>query len=57
MVPAPLLSQLPTAGVQPASINFNNVTMEGDNYLLVRETTPANSIVIVDMNNLSDVQR
>lgn len=31
--------------------------MEGDNYLLVRETTPANSIVIVDLANPADVQR
>jgi clathrin heavy chain len=43
--------------VQPASINFNSVTLEGDNFLLVRETSPANSIVIVDMNNTADVQR
>lgn len=43
--------------MQPASINFNSVTMDADNYILVRETSPQNSIVIVDVSNPADVQR
>ncbi|KAL2927367.1 Clathrin heavy chain 2 [Bienertia sinuspersici] len=31
-------------------ITFNNVTMESEKFICVRETSPQNSVVIVDMN-------
>ncbi|XXG67428.1 hypothetical protein AAC387_Pa06g0783 [Persea americana] len=41
---------LPSLGINPQFITFTNVTMESDKYICVRETSPQNSIVIVDMN-------
>jgi len=42
--------QLPSIGINPQFITFNNVTMESDKYICVRETAPQNSVVIVDMS-------
>lgn len=42
--------QLPSIGINSQFITFNHVTMESDKYICVRETSPQNSIVIVDMN-------
>ncbi|XP_042456042.1 clathrin heavy chain 1-like [Zingiber officinale] len=41
---------LPSIGINPQFITFTHVTMESDKYICVRETTPQNSVVIVDMN-------
>ncbi|KAJ0046627.1 hypothetical protein Pint_06541 [Pistacia integerrima] len=41
---------LPSIGINPQHITFTNVTMESDKYICVRETSPQNSVVIVDMN-------
>ncbi|KAJ8438732.1 hypothetical protein Cgig2_013778 [Carnegiea gigantea] len=43
---------LPSIGINPQFITFNNVTMESDKYICVRETAPQNSVVIVDMTLL-----
>ena len=44
-------------GVQNSSITFTNVTMESDKFICVRETSPQNQLVIVDMSNPSAPQR
>ncbi|KAM3375864.1 clathrin heavy chain 1 isoform X1 [Capsicum galapagoense] len=41
---------LQSIGVNPQFITFTNVTMESNKYICVRETTPQNSVVIIDMN-------
>ncbi|THG11860.1 hypothetical protein TEA_000415 [Camellia sinensis var. sinensis] len=41
---------LPSIGINPQFITFTHVTMESDKYICVRETSPQNSVVIVDMN-------
>ena len=41
--------QLPNVGVQQKHISFTNVTMESDKYIVVRETDPTNTVVIIDM--------
>ncbi|URE39922.1 Clathrin propeller repeat [Musa troglodytarum] len=41
---------LPSIGINPQFITFTHVTMESDKYVCVRETSPQNSVVIVDMN-------
>ncbi|RWW14365.1 hypothetical protein GW17_00021863 [Ensete ventricosum] len=41
---------LPSIGINPQFITFTHVTMESDKYICVRETSPENSVVIVDMN-------
>ena len=41
--------QLPNIGVQQQHISFSNVTMESDKYIVVRETGPTNTVVIVDL--------
>ncbi|KAL9226699.1 hypothetical protein vseg_002480 [Gypsophila vaccaria] len=41
---------LPSIGINPQFITFNNVTMESEKYMCVRETSPQNSVVIVDMS-------
>ncbi|KAG9142165.1 hypothetical protein Leryth_007608 [Lithospermum erythrorhizon] len=41
---------LQSIGINQQFITFTNVTMESDKYICVRETSPQNSIVIVDMN-------
>ncbi|KAJ8443923.1 hypothetical protein Cgig2_032747 [Carnegiea gigantea] len=51
---APILMKevltLPSIGINQQFITFNNVTMESEKYLCVRETAPQNNVVIVDMN-------
>ena len=42
--------QLPSIGISPQFITFTHVTMESDKYICVRETSPQNSVVIIDMN-------
>ena len=42
--------QLPSVGINPQFIRFTNVTMESDKYICVRETSPQNSVVIIDMS-------
>lgn len=42
--------QLPSIGINPQFITFTHVTMESDKYICVRETSPQNSVVIIDMN-------
>ncbi|KAG5399009.1 hypothetical protein IGI04_020823 [Brassica rapa subsp. trilocularis] len=41
---------LPSIGINQQFITFTNVTMESDKYICVRETSPQNSVVIIDMN-------
>ncbi|XP_077251138.1 clathrin heavy chain 2-like [Tasmannia lanceolata] len=41
---------LSSLGVNPQFITFTHVTMESDKYICVRETSPQNSIIIVDMS-------
>uniref|UniRef100_M4ELN0 Clathrin heavy chain n=1 Tax=Brassica campestris TaxID=3711 RepID=M4ELN0_BRACM len=41
---------LPSVGINQQFITFTNVTMESDKYICVRETSPQNSVVIIDMN-------
>ncbi|CAI9767563.1 unnamed protein product [Fraxinus pennsylvanica] len=41
---------LPSIGINSQFITFTNVTMESDKYICVRETSPQNSVVIIDMN-------
>ncbi|TQD83381.1 hypothetical protein C1H46_031091 [Malus baccata] len=41
---------LPSVGINPQFITFTHVTMESDKYICVRETSPQNSIVIIDMS-------
>lgn len=45
-----MLLQLPSIGINPQFITFTNVTMESDKFICVRETSPQNSVVIIDMN-------
>ncbi|KAE8039296.1 hypothetical protein FH972_011723 [Carpinus fangiana] len=40
---------LPGLGINPQFITFTHVTMESDKYICVRETSPQNSVVIIDM--------
>ncbi len=41
--------QLPNIGVQQQHITFSNVTMESERFIVVRETAPTNTVVIVDL--------
>ena len=45
-----LLLQLPSLGINTHFIVFTNVTMESDKFICVRETSPQNSVVIIDMS-------
>lgn len=45
-----VLLQLPSLGITPQFITFTHVTMESDKYICVRETSPQNSVVIIDMS-------
>lgn len=45
-----LFLQLPSIGINQQSITFTNVTMESEKYICVLETTPQNSLIIIDMN-------
>ncbi|WVZ54972.1 hypothetical protein U9M48_005696 [Paspalum notatum var. saurae] len=40
---------LTSLGIAPQFVTFTHVTMESDKYICVRETSPQNSVVIVDM--------
>ncbi|XP_078181065.1 clathrin heavy chain 2 isoform X2 [Carex rostrata] len=40
---------LPSLGINPQFITFTHVTMESEKYICVRETSPQNSVVIIDM--------
>lgn len=42
--------QLPSVGINQQFITFTNVTMESDKFICVRETSPQNSVVIIDMS-------
>ena len=42
--------QLPSIGINAQFITFTHVTMESDKYICVRETSPQNSVVIIDMS-------
>ncbi|TQD92135.1 hypothetical protein C1H46_022292 [Malus baccata] len=46
----PFANYLPSIGINPQFITFTHVTMESDKYICVRETSPQNSVVIIDMN-------
>ncbi|WPT18138.1 Clathrin heavy chain 1 [Picochlorum sp. SENEW3] len=48
---------LSSLGIQGSSITFANVTLESDKYVCVRETSPQNQLVIVDLSNPSSPQR
>nr|CAD1822052.1 unnamed protein product [Ananas comosus var. bracteatus] len=41
---------LPSVGINPQFITFTHVTMESEKYICVRETSPQNSVVIIDMS-------
>ncbi|GLT54485.1 hypothetical protein SLA2020_276780 [Shorea laevis] len=41
---------LPSIGINPQFITFTHVTMESEKYICVRETSPQNSVVIIDMS-------
>ena len=41
--------QLTSLGINQQFVTFTHVTMESDKYICVRETSPQNSVVIVDM--------
>lgn len=42
--------QLTSLGINQNNITFTHVTMESDKYICVRETSPQNSVVIVDIS-------
>lgn len=42
--------QLPSIGINQQFITFTHVTMESEKYICVRETSPQNSVVIIDMS-------
>ncbi|KMZ59834.1 putative Clathrin heavy chain [Zostera marina] len=41
---------LTSLGINPQFITFTHVTMESDKFICVRETSPQNSVVIIDMS-------
>ncbi|OIW02584.1 hypothetical protein TanjilG_24035 [Lupinus angustifolius] len=41
---------LGSVGINPQFITFTHVTMESDKYICIRETSPQNSVVIIDMS-------
>ncbi|KAI4382760.1 hypothetical protein MLD38_008678 [Melastoma candidum] len=41
---------LPSLGINQQFITFTHVTMESEKYICVRETSPQNSVVIIDMS-------
>lgn len=54
----PARVQLPSLGIAQQAISFTTVTMESERFICVRETSPSNSVVIVDMANpLSPIRR
>ena len=44
-----MASQLTSLGIAPQFVTFTHVTMESEKYICVRETSPQNSVVIIDM--------
>ncbi|KAF9612090.1 hypothetical protein IFM89_038009 [Coptis chinensis] len=48
---------MPSIGINPQFITFTHVTMESDKYICVRETSPENSVVIIDMSMLNQPLR
>ncbi|KFM22783.1 Clathrin heavy chain 1 [Auxenochlorella protothecoides] len=48
---------LQNLGIQNANITFTNVTLESEKYICVRETSPTNQLVIIDLSNPSSPQR
>nr|CAB3488815.1 unnamed protein product [Digitaria exilis] len=40
---------LTSLGIAPQFVTFTHVTMESEKYICVRETSPQNSVVIIDM--------
>ncbi|KAK2360159.1 clathrin heavy chain [Trifolium repens] len=44
------IHKLPSVGINSQFITFTHVTMESEKYICVRETSPQNSVVIVDMS-------
>jgi hypothetical protein len=44
-----LFPQLTSLGIAPQFVTFTHVTMESEKYICVRETSPQNSVVIIDM--------
>jgi len=42
--------QLTSLGINQQFVTFTHVTMESDKYICVRETSPQNSVVIIDMS-------
>ena len=50
--------QLQNLGVNSANIGFNNLTMESDQFICVREkVNEQNQVVIIDLNNVQNVVR
>ena len=47
--PLTMASQLTSLGIAPQFVTFTHVTMESEKYICVRETSPQNSVVIIDM--------
>ncbi|CAG0882402.1 unnamed protein product [Darwinula stevensoni] len=47
--------QLPSVGINPSNISFNNLTMESDKFICVREKVgETNQVVIIDMNDATN---
>lgn len=42
--------QLTSIGILPQFVTFTHVTMDSDKYICVRETSPQNNVVIIDMS-------
>ncbi|PVU92092.1 hypothetical protein BB561_004043 [Smittium simulii] len=50
------ITELTDLGVDPKNINFNNVTLESDRFICIREINDsANTVNIVDTSNLNDI--
>ncbi|KZO92891.1 clathrin heavy chain [Calocera viscosa TUFC12733] len=50
--------QLSALGIQPSSISFQNLTMESDHFICVRETVgEQNQVVIIDLHDANNVMR
>ncbi|KAJ1976207.1 Clathrin heavy chain [Dimargaris verticillata] len=50
--------QLPSLGISPDSMSFNNLTMQSDKYICIREKTgDKNNVAIVDLANVNNFMR
>jgi hypothetical protein len=49
IIPCSFSAQLTSLGIAPQFVTFTHVTMESEKYICVRETSPQNSVVIIDM--------